>query len=322
MLNSLFSKSSILRREDYTYFEMLKKAMVLTMRQSHPWISSDISQWKGQEITDFQEDMLLRSKGQVSEKWFYSHLKGNNDKLPRIDVLNLLSKYAGYSGWDDFKFKSPGGLHRQAALMRTNRIYFFIPVVALAILLLFYGIYRLIGVRDYTVYFYDSDTKDPILLQDIEVTILSDEESPVSNFCDTAGCFSLRTDQSMIRMVVKSPYYLTDTIIRVLKKFRSDEHIGLRVNHYAVMIRYFSGMRVEDWKRHRDQLDKIFDDQAVIYQVHGGTGNPGMVLYNKQEFINLLSIPTSTLRQLEVIDTRYFKDRIMLLKFRTQTLNQ
>ena len=305
-----------MHREDHTYFKMLKKAIVHTMRQSHPWISLDISEWKGQEITVFQEDLVLRSKGLISEKWFYTHLKANNDKLPRIDTLNLLSKYAGYSGWEDFRFKCPGGVHRRAVLRRSNRVYIGIPVIALAILLLFYGIYQLFGLRVYSFCFYDSDTRESLHLQDIEVTILSDEESPVSYRCDTNGCFRLRTDLGMIRMVVKSPYYLTDTIKRVLKKFNTDEQVGLRVNYYAVMIRYFSGMMVDDWQKHRDQLDKMFDDRAVIYQVHGSARNPGMVLYNKQEFINFLTIPTGTLRQMEVIDTRYYKDRIMLLKFR------
>lgn len=292
------------------------------MRQSHQWTSPDISEWKGQEITNFQEDLVLRSKGQVSEKWFYTHLKANNDKLPRIDTLNLLSKYAGYSGWDDFKFKGSDGVHRQTVLRRTNGVYIGVPVVALAILLLFYGFYQLFGLRVYSFCFYDSDTKEPLQLQDIEVTILSDEESPVRYLCDTSGCFRIRTDHGMIRMIVKSPYYLTDTITRVLKKFNTDELVGLRVNHYAVMLRYFSGMMVNDWQRHRDQLDKMFDDRAVIYQVHGSVRNPGMVLYNKQEFINFLTIPTGTLRQMEIIDTRFYKDRIMLLKFRTKKLSQ
>ena len=39
----------------------------------------------------------------MSEKWFYSYFKNNTEKLPRIDILNLLSVYVGYDNWEAFK---------------------------------------------------------------------------------------------------------------------------------------------------------------------------------------------------------------------------
>ena len=65
------------------------------MQQSYPGINSAISEWKGQDITDFQEELLSKVNAHISEKWFYTHMKSTNKTLPRIDVLNLLSKYAG-----------------------------------------------------------------------------------------------------------------------------------------------------------------------------------------------------------------------------------
>ena len=76
--------------------------------QSYPGIDPEISNWKGQEITDFQEELIKRVNGQLSEKWFYTHMKGESESLPRIDVLNMLSQYAGYNNWQDFRYKKVG----------------------------------------------------------------------------------------------------------------------------------------------------------------------------------------------------------------------
>jgi len=91
-----------LQNGNKNYFELLKQKIVATMQQSYPGINPSISDWKGQEITDFQEELLIKVNAHISEKWFYNHIKSENRSLPRIDVLNLLSKYAGYANWNDF----------------------------------------------------------------------------------------------------------------------------------------------------------------------------------------------------------------------------
>ena len=93
-------------RNDKAYFEELKKKIVAMMQQSYPGINPSISEWRGQEITDFQEELLRKANAHISEKWFYNHMKSVSRTLPRIDVLNLLCKYAGYANWDDFVFKN------------------------------------------------------------------------------------------------------------------------------------------------------------------------------------------------------------------------
>ena len=48
-------------------------------------------------------DLILLTKGSISERWFYMHLKKEvSEKLPRIDTLDLLSQYCGYQNWRDF----------------------------------------------------------------------------------------------------------------------------------------------------------------------------------------------------------------------------
>lgn len=106
------------------------------MMQSYPGIDSEISNWKGQEITDFQEDLLRKVNGQLSEKWFYTHMKGESESLPRIDVLNILSQYAGYSNWQDFRHKKLGKLAETGKPGKPISTLLRIPILLISI---YYG---------------------------------------------------------------------------------------------------------------------------------------------------------------------------------------
>ncbi len=92
--------------------------------------------------------------------------------------------------------------------------------------------------------------------------------------------------------------------------------IGLRVNEYALMLRYFSEMNVEDWKKRRAKLNEIFDDDALIYQVIDNRRATGMELYSKLEFIDKLTMPSQSLKNIEILDTKYVGNQIMVLQFR------
>ena len=94
--------NALLKTEDKYYFGQLKKSISSTFLQQNS-APAAIEDWKGEDIVAFQEDLLSRVKARVSEKWFYTYMKNDTDKLPRIDMLNLLSKYAGYENWNHFK---------------------------------------------------------------------------------------------------------------------------------------------------------------------------------------------------------------------------
>lgn len=188
-------------RNDQIYFEELKKKIVAMMQQSFPGINPMISEWKGQEITDFQEELLIKVNAHISEKWFYTHMKSIHKFLPRIDVLNLLSRYAGYSNWDDFVFKNqdlmpsgstsvPSSATLSGQISGRPYLYFIIvPLVALVIVFIFIALFKLFNTREYKFCLYDADTKEPITNSKIEVRLLLEGESPVTSYCSTSGCF-------------------------------------------------------------------------------------------------------------------------------------
>lgn len=301
--------------KELAHFQLLKKQVAATLQLSVPGISPEIETWKGQEIVYFQEDLELKVKGRISEKWFYTHIKDKNSKLPRIDILNLLSKYAGYNDWNDFKLKNVFKEEQDNDLLRkANKVKWMLYLIL--VLLVVSTVYYLFRPKTYNFCFIDSDKNAAITNQPIEIILLKENQSPRHILCKN-GCFSVTTREKQIQFIVKTAYYRVDTITRYLNLPR--EEIRLRTNDYALMIHYFSRANKADWAKRRKQLDLMIAGDALIYQVYDDE-NIGMELFNKQEFIDKLTMPVRSLNNIEIIETIYSGNKISMLKFR-QKLN-
>lgn len=296
------------------YFEILKKEVAKTLQQNFS-VDLDIQKWKRQEILYLQDDLLDKVNGRISEKWFYTHIKSNTEKLPRIDMLNILCEYAGYQNWNDLKnqFKIEEEKTKKSKSKKK-------PVIVIIILLLLSSLFVsyqfLPKDRTYKFCFVDANLKAPIKNSPIWLVVLNKSESPMVIKCDSNGCFSLVTKEEQIQFVVHSPYYKTDTITRIVhNKKVSEEQIQLKTNDYALMIHLFSKSKITNWRKRRKQLGLMFTDDARIYQVYNDE-KTGMELFNKKEFIDKLTTPTKSLKSIEVIETIYTGDKISILRFK------
>lgn len=294
------------------YFELLKGKIVASMQKYYPGISDSIADWKGQNIIDFQHELHTKQNQHISEKWFYTHMKSNNSKLPRIDILNFLSEYVGFKNWEEFKLEN-SNQNNGISSDKSNRVFYLIPLLMLLTLSVFYFISKWYYTQEYTFCFYDSVSKSPISNSIIEISILSNKESPKNYLCNNEGCFTIKTNKRQIKFVVETPYYHTDTIVRKLNSFNRSENIKLQLDDYATMIHYFSVSNVNDWLKRREELNEMISNNAQIYQVMEGT--VGMELFNKWEFINKLSLPANSLQNVHVIDSKYEGEQIIRLRF-------
>ena len=290
------------------------------MKMVYPGIPDRIEEWKGQEIVDFQEELRSHVKEHISEKWFYMHMKSDTGNLPRIDILNFLSRYAGYVDWNDFIYQhgensQAGNGHIGIIAKESNRFFYLIPVMMLVAFGVVFALIKFGTSREYQFCFYNQLTKKPVTDVSIDIVVLKRSESPEHLTCDSNGCFSIRTGKPEIRFVVKAPYYRIDTIRRVLNRARQKEMIGLRTNDYALMIHYMSNARVVDWEARRAQLDRMISDNAMIYQLFMDE-TLGMEVYNKWEFINKITMPSRGLKNLEIIETTFKGEQISTLWFR------
>lgn len=374
---------------DLLHFEQLKNEVQTQYLQHHTPSSDDISQWKGIDIIYFQEDLRKIAKGNISEKSFYTYFKTSPvQKLPRIDMLNLLSIYAGYMSWYEFKkthlfadeilkdtdedhasdiFQAevspeeeerkviprsdtmPAGPQLEGkkdaeddALQnsatgnqivtqnrenniapRTTRFstlkkYLWLGISTILAILVGLLVFKdEIFSRKFYYSFIDADRNSKINAE-LQVQILQDNESPIQYVAKPNEPFVYTTKSKKLTMVVSSPYYRTDTIQRNLETAPEAENIELKPNDYAIMLFYYS-KSITDLKKKRLQLNYLISDDALIYQVFNNQFY-GVETMDKQRYINLVTLPSTSLENLDVIDTRTDKKgKIDMIKFKIES---
>jgi len=275
--------------------------------QDFPSLSSKIEDWKGADIITFQEELHSKVKGSISEKSFYTYFKNSPKKLPRLDVLNLLSQYAGYANWKDFQ--------QQHQTQRKNKKSFIVSLIAI-ILLGFsstFLYYSLNNTNQFSFCFIDADREQPIIDIPLDIIILNERESPHYLKSDSLGCFQWESKDPYLHFVVQSPYHKTDTIYRSIDRTNS-ETLQLRTDDYALALYYYANGKVEDWKNRRKELEDLIANDAIILQIL--PYNLGVEVYHKNDFINKLTTPIPSLQHLEIIETQKKNGKIVKLKFR------
>ena len=376
---------------DILHFEQLKKEVESRYLENHSPSLEEISKWKGIDIIYFQEDLRKIAKGNISEKTFYTYFKTSPvTKLPRIDMLNLLSVYAGYASWYDFKKNhlfadevlqereeaventATGDLIPEASsdpgiaqtneekLLSTNssetdedhilqksntdnqvikqntysletydtqdsksaftviKKYVWLGIsvlLAVAVGLLIFK--DELFSKKYYYSFIDADRNSKINAE-LQVQILKENESPILYSAKPNEPFVYTTKSKDLTMVVSSPYYRTDTIQRNLETAPEAENIELKPNDYAIMLFYYS-KSITDLKKKRVSLNYLISDNALIYQVFDNQFY-GVETMDKQRYINLVTLPSTSLENLEVIDTQTNQaGKIVMIKFKIGT---
>lgn len=380
---------------DLLHFEQLKNEVQTQYLDNHTPSFDDISKWKGIDIIYFQEDLRKIAKGNISEKSFYTYFKNSPvTKLPRIDMLNILSIYAGYISWYDFKknhlfadeiLKDLGNedenleaelekavenaenigqgptkeekavvvLQKSAESTVENsdlqisttdnqpinkksdtfttydtseqkstfslvKKYIWLGISGiLAILVGLLGFKDELFSKKFYYSFIDADRNSRINAE-LQVQILKENESPILYSAKPNEAFVYTTKSKGLIMVVSSPYYRTDTIRRNLESAPEAETIELKPNDYAIMLFYYS-KSIKDLKRKRESLNYLISDNALIYQVYDNE-TYGVETMDKQRYINLVTLPSTSLENLEVIDTKNDNsNKIIMIKFKIAT---
>ena len=349
---------------DIEIFEILKKSIADRFLEENSAQSSDISKWKGQEIVVFQEDLFNKTKSTVSEKWFYTYFKSDFKKLPRIDMLNLLSQYCGFKSWAHFlrqkeievfgkieKEKEPITISRtdsdlelnehseikeveqtfqpeikentdksnpttkeEKTISSTKKIALVTSIVS-AILLAVLGVYfAFYQTKNYQFCFVDSD-RQTLVKNSVEVTILRQGFTPLYINSKT-GCIEFESKSDSVQMVVSTPYHKLDTFNVNLHQYREPEKILLEPDDYKVMLYYYSNS-AKDLKQRMAKLNQMIDDNALIYQVYDNDFF-GVEILTKQQYINLVSLPTTSLKNYSLIESESKNGKIVKLKFKIQ----
>lgn len=293
-----------MKNENKYHFNLLKKLVETTFLENNK-ASDSIEKWKGDEIASFQEDLFAKVKARVSEKWFYTYFKNTPDKLPRVDMLNLLSEYVGQRNWNTFKTNHNA---KSSESNRTKRRSLYLLLVLILFGLIWFGVDTK---NKFSFCFVDELLGQPIVNVPLDIKVLSENESPISFKTDSLGCFNYVTSADYIRFVIKSPYHKTDTIIRHIENHTGS--IPLATDDYSLMLKYYTDGNVTDWKQHKERLKNLIADNAIIYQLY--PHNIGVEVFTKDDFVRILTIPTSRLKRVKVIDKTIENGKIVKLKF-------
>ena len=347
---------------EFSYFQNLKKAVQDKYLESHSPSFDDISKWRGIDIIYFQEDLRQKAKGNISEKTFYTYFKTNaQEKIPRIDMLNILSVYVGYNSWSEFRKKNPLAEDKRLsevppivveqennpAIKETapeitkpevlienktteekinikndfqpERHNFLKKYLWLGISVLLFATVLILVFYDnlfytkYTYAFTDADRNSSIK-GELDVKIIRDNESPILFKVKPNSPFVYETKSKKLKMIISSPFYRTDTVTRDLIAAPESENIELKPNDYAIQLFYYS-KSIQDFKKKTEQLNRLISDKALIYQVVD-SDIYGIETMDKQKYISLVTLPTTSLENLEVIDSQMENGKIVMIKFR------
>ncbi len=376
---------------DLLHFEQLKKDVQAQYLKEYTPSYDEISKWKGIDIIYFQEDLRKKAKGNISEKSFYTYFKSSPvSKLPRIDMLNLLSIYAGYDSWYDFKKKHlfAGELlsdekdlsdeelkelektvssalnlpktesepkktefnSEENTVLQNNNIENQpiekkqpISEIAdrseikplkknhqrtawIAATLVFVTLLGLLGFKDeifqktYVYCFTDAD-RNLNVQRDIEIKVIKENESPILYRIKPGECFRYPTKDKTLKMLISSTVYEDLEVNRNLENAPENETIELKPDDYKMALYYFSikdinGENSEQLiKQKRKQLENLISNMATITQVYD-SDIYGLETLDKQDYITLVTTPTTSLKNLNVIEMKKDKGKIVSIKFK------
>lgn len=284
-------------RQPIELFHNLKQEVLLTYQKHYPYFEGDWKTFSSQDIQNLIGLIETGVKQTVSEKWIYTHLKPEtNEKLPRKDMLDILSQWVGYSGWDEyvFKHKATETATTPKAKNSTKRRMFWIGgTVILGVAIWFYVVNG--SNTTQTIEVKNAFTNAPIDSEEVKAVVVENEvETPVT-IVDSK--LQLPSEKDSATIVLKSPYYKDKTIV-VHKE--ANAPIVLQPDDYPMMLKGFMKSDIKDWQTRKEQLQMILaDDLEVIVLLKD---NLGAEYFNKQEFSERLIVPSVALKKMKVVD--------------------
>lgn len=338
---------------DFTYFELLKSKIQEEFLKNNTPSDDEISKWKGIDIIYFQEELRKKAKGNISEKTFYTYFKSNGlEKLPRIDMLNLLSIYVGYDSWYDFKKKNSLAINEVATeqdiqnqeevvvtntviankntlseplhkdnFFRSKKFYAGLGVLFLITFITTILLSDSIFEKTYQFCFTDAD-RGTSIKNTINIKVIKANESPIHYKVKAGECFIISTKDKTLRMEISSPLYEKVEIFRNLENAPEVENITLKPDDYALMLYFYStkdtnNTSLEHIKNKQQKLNNLISENALIYQVFDSEVY-GIETLSKQKYIGLVTTPTQSLQNLKVLDTKIKNGKIISIKFKIE----
>jgi hypothetical protein len=278
------------------HFQELKEKVLLKYQEQYPFFQGNWKNFSSQDIQNLIGSIEEKCKQTISEKWIYTHLKPEtNSKIPRKDMLNILSEFVGFSGWDEFVFEEI--IEVKKSIESKKIIWFIVLILIFVIVVTSIYFYKTNIPETKTIQLNNEFTNENVKSDEIKVIQVNDS---VENELEVKeGKVQISNDKKT-KLIIKSPFYKTKTIdLNSNEKVSESHKISLKPDDYAMILKAFMLSDIKDWKTRKEQLDKILsDDLEVMVMLKD---NLGAEYFNKTEFSQRLIIPTATLRKMKII---------------------
>ncbi|WP_396158959.1 hypothetical protein [Flavobacterium sp.] len=295
---------------DLEFFYQLKKSVLEQYQNSYPYFNGSWKSFSAQDILNLIDDIQFITKQSISEKWIYTHLKPEtNQKLPRKDMLDILSVYVGKSGWDEFVFN--GNIkenNNNFKLGFSNKIG--ILVLVFGVLIAGFFIWKFLSKEEQKLEFQNSFTKDSIAKEEVKAYFVEDTVEKQIDI--NSSTFNI---DKATKVVLKSPFY-KPKVITILPN-EPIAKVELNPNDYAMMLKAFMKSDIKDWQTRKEQLNKILSDNLEVMVML--QNNLGAEYFNKQEFSQKVILPTASLKKLKIVELKQENDnKISFLRLTTE----
>lgn len=307
-------------------FDLLLEKVGLKLQENHPEVTIPMHDWKGEEIALLREDLQEKVQGTISEKWYYTHIKNQQEKLPRVDTLNLLCQYIEEQSWKSFVHQYADKeqhvtpvvnqainkeLEEELPVVNKTKLYL---ITLIGSLLLFTFLILILPIQNkvanYRFCFIDKNTHLPVLDSFLEIKLIKGEETPLF-FPLKSSCVEGLGNK--VEFIVKGRFYKALHIKRTIQNPNYEESIFIEPDDYTMMLHLFANSKVKDWKKRRNQLSDMMHDHLKAYEM----SKDGFTIdiLTKKEFINKMTLPTRSLKQVAIVNTNYEGEKISLIKF-------
>jgi len=300
--------------DDLNLFYRLKDVVLEKYKQAYPYWKGSLENFGNKEIAQLLELIETETQQRISEKWVYTHLKPTiNTKLPRKDMLDILSIWVNYSGWDEFTAKNQ--TIEPTVNLKIVKLTAIVTIIVVGIFL----ISNLLITKNHSICFYDQYTQKIVSTNSLMIYTIEKEKDTTLQLVND-GCIQVKNGGAPIHLKIASPYYKDITLNHTIDN-KENSIIYLQPDDYAMMLRAYMNSDVKDWKRRRLQLSAIILDEAEIIEIMNE--DIGVEFLNKEEFIDKITIPLESTKRMEIVDIQYNdNNQIVSLKFIQKNKNE
>jgi hypothetical protein len=302
-------------------FQELKQKVLLKYQEQHPFFQGTWKTFSSQDIQNLIALIEEKCKQTISEKWIYTHLKPEtNNKIPRKDMLNILSEFIGFSGWDEFTFEEKISESKKSKVSEKSKKWLLVLIIflILSIFLIFSILNKKEELKPKTIQLNNEYTNKKVNAEEVKVFEVKDSVNQELEIKEGKVQVS-NYGKEKTKLVIQSPFYEPKTIVINSNGNATEppKQIDLKPNDYAMMLKAFMLSDIKDWQTRKEQLNKILSDNLEVIVML--KDDLGAEYFNKSEFSQKLIIPTASLKKMKIVEIKNdANDKIQFIRIKQE----